>query len=174
MSKIALVIGGTGGLGAGCAEDLSKDHTVTVAGRSETKGKAVVDKITSSGGKASFASVDVMDEASILSLHKGVLDKHGRLDTAVNAAGVLPPFERLADSSKDNFQRCMTINSTGVFLSMKEQILAMQKNPEKGGVIVNLSSIYGLTGCKWGSPYGRFCPWAVYAMITSPLSRVRH
>lgn len=168
MSKIALVIGGTGGLGAGCAEDLSKDHTVVVAGRNESKGKAVVDKITSSGGKASFAAVDIMEEASIFSLHKAVLEKHGRLDTAVNAAGVLPPFERLADSSKESFHRCMTVNTTGVFLSMKEQILAMQENPEKGGVIVNLSSIYGLSGCKWGGPYGGFCPWIVYTLMTSP------
>ena len=174
MSKIALVIGGTGDLGAGCAEDLSKDHTVIVAGRSETKGKAIVDRITSSGGKASFASVDIMDEASILSLHKEVLDKHGRLDAAVNAAGVLPPFERLADSSKEKFERCMTINTTGVFLAMKEQILAMQKNPEKGGVIVNLTSIYGLTGCKWGGPYCEFCAWTVHALMTCPLARDRH
>lgn len=159
MSRVALVIGGTGGLGAGCAEDLAKDHTVIVAGRNETKGKAIVDKITSAGGKAAFASVDIMEEASILSLHKEVLDKYGRLDTAVNAAGVLPPFEKLADSNKERWDRCMTINTTGVFLSMKEQILAMQKNaPEKGGVIVNLSSIYGLTGCKWGSPYCILCP----------------
>lgn len=154
MSSIALVIGGTGGLGAACAQDLAKDHTVIVSGRSEAKGAAVVEKITSAGGKAAFMPIDMLDSASIHSLHQSVAEKYGRLDVALNAAGILIADAKLADTTKETFDRCMTINVTGTYLAMQEQIRLMLNNPDKsGGVIVNFSSIYGLTGCKWASAY---------------------
>ena len=154
MAKVALVVGGTGGLGAACAEDLAKDHTVIVSGRNKDRGNAIVNKIVSTGGKASFIFMDIMDPASVVSLHKAVLDKYGRIDTALNAQGVVAPFVKTADTNKEDFDRCMTINVTGTYLCMQEQIRAMQQNPDKaGGVIVNFSSIYGLTGCKWGAIY---------------------
>lgn len=166
MSKVALIIGGTGGLGVASAEDLAKDHVVVIAGRRKEKGDAVVDKITSSGGKGAFISVDLLEPASITSLHEKVLETYGRLDVALNAAGILAPSAKLADTDKADFDRSMAINVTGVYLAMVEQIRAMQKSPgEKGGVIVNLTSIYGLTGCKWASIY---CTSAVTHAPQSP------
>ena len=156
MSKVALVVGGTGGLGAACAEELGKDHTVIISGRNKDKGDAIVSKIASAGGKAAFMAMDIKDEASIAVLHKTVLAKYGRLDLAVNAAGILPPIAKLADSTKDVYDNTIAINLTGVYLCMQEQIRAMRKNPDKaGGQVVNFSSVYGLTGCKWGSIYCR-------------------
>lgn len=155
MSKISLVIGGTGGLGRDCAEDLAKDHTVIVAGRNQTKGDEVVKAIKDRGGEACFFAIDMTDPASISSAHKQVLEKYGRLDVAVNAAGIISSFLRLADTNPEEFNNVMTINVTGVYLSMQEQIKAMLANTgdRKGGRIVNYTSIYGLRACKWGAIY---------------------
>ena len=61
---------------------------------------------------------------------------------------------KMADTTKDAYDNTMAINVTGVYLCIHEQIRAMLQNPDKaGGSIVNFSSIYGLSGCKWGAIY---------------------
>lgn len=157
MSKVALIVGGTGGLGAACAEDLAKDHTVIVAGRNKDTGETVVGKIASAGGKAEFRSVDVTDAQSVTSLHSSIVTDYGRLDVAINAGGIVASFVKLVDSDAEDFDRCMAVNVRGTYLCMQEQIKAMLNNPDStGGSIVNFSSVYGLTGSKWGAIYSTF------------------
>jgi NAD(P)-dependent dehydrogenase (short-subunit alcohol dehydrogenase family) len=161
MSKTALVIGGTGGLGQATAELLAqKDCTVIVAGRNADKGAEVVSKITSAGGSASFIPVDLADRQSIRDLHAKVQEKHSRLDIAVNAAGILGPLARIHEVEEKLMDDIFAVNITGFFISMQEQVklmLASQKSdsseqPAKQHII-NLASIYGLQGCAYGSAY---------------------
>ena len=154
MSKVCLVIGGTGGLGRACAEDLAKDYKVVVAGRNKSKGEDVVNAIKAKGGEAVFITFDICDRASITALHKDTVAKYGRLDAAVNGAGIMGTFYKTAEVPPEMMDEVWTVNVTGVFLCMQEQIKAMQANPGgSGGHIVNFSSIYGLHGCKWGAVY---------------------
>lgn len=71
-TKICLILGGTGGLGAASAYDFAKDYTI-IAGRNRSKVDAIVSKTTSSGGKAAFHSADITDPTSVVSLHKTAL-----------------------------------------------------------------------------------------------------
>jgi len=162
MSKIALVIGGTGGLGRATAELLAqKDCTIVVAGRNVDKGVEVVSAITSAGGNASFMAVDLADRQSIRDLHAKIQQHYSRLDIAINAAGVLGPLTRIHETPEKQVDEIFAVNITGFYLSMQEQIklmLATQNNnkPEQPATkqhIVNLASIYGLQGCGYGSAY---------------------
>jgi NAD(P)-dependent dehydrogenase (short-subunit alcohol dehydrogenase family) len=160
MSKIALIIGGTGGLGRATAELLaSKDCTVIVAGRNAGKGAEVVSAITSAGGNASFMPVDLADRQSIRDLHAKVQQQFSRLDIAVNAAGILGPLARIHEVDEKQMDDIFAVNITGFYLSMQEQVklmLATQHNiPEQPAKqhIVNLASIYGIRGIAYGSAY---------------------
>jgi NAD(P)-dependent dehydrogenase (short-subunit alcohol dehydrogenase family) len=160
MSKIALVIGGTGGLGQATAELLAqKDCTVIVAGRNAEKGAEVVSKINSAGGSASFIAVDLADRQSVRDLHAKVQEKYSRLDIAVNAAGILGPLARIHEVEEQLMDDIFAVNITGFYISMQEQVklmLATQKTDSEPPVkqhIINLASIYGLQGCAYGSAY---------------------
>ena len=161
MSKIALIIGGTGGLGRATAELLAqKDCTVIVAGRNVDKGVEVVSAITSAGGTASFMAVDLADRQSIRDLHAKIQQQYSRLDIAVNAAGILGPLTRIHETPEKQMDDLFAVNITGFYLSMHEQIklmLATQQNipqqPAPKQHIINLASIYGLQGVAYGSVY---------------------
>ncbi|KAK3703449.1 hypothetical protein LTR37_014439 [Vermiconidia calcicola] len=156
FKKVCLIIGGTGGLGRACAEDLaSKGHKVIVAGRNKSKGDTIVQTIKSAGGEATFLPVDITSPDSITQLHKSAVATYGgRLDVAVNGAGITGDFGKLADFTAENMNLVWQINVTGVMLSMQCQIHAMRANPGgSGGHIINFSSIYGLHGCQFGSAY---------------------
>lgn len=161
MSKIALVMGGTGGLGRATAELLAqKGCTVIVAGRNADKGAEVVSSIISAGGTASFIAVDLANRQSIRDLHAKVKQQYSRLDIAVNAAGVLGPLARLHDVTEEQMDDIFAINITGFYLSMQEQVklmLATQGNmPEQPSKhhIINLASVYGTqSGCPYGTAY---------------------
>ena len=154
MSKVCLVIGGTGGLGADCAKDLAKDYNIIVAGRNKEKGEAIVQEIKSKGGEATFLPVDLSSTDSIKQLHKDAKEKYGRLDAALNGAGITGPFQMLIEYTPEQVTEVLTSNLTGVITSMQEQLRLMQANPGgSGGKIINFSSIYGLHGCRFGSIY---------------------
>ena len=156
MSKVCLIIGGTGGLGRACAEDLAtQGYKIIVAGRSKEKGDDIVNFIKSKGGEATFLAFDISDPESIKQLHKEAISVYGRLDAAINGAGIVGQYHKLADYPADNIEQVFQINVFGVILCMQHQIRAMQSNPGgSGGRIVNFSSIYGLHGCKYGPIYG--------------------
>ena len=162
MSKIALVIGGTGGLGRATAELLArKDCTVIVAGRNVDKGDEVVSAIASAGGSASFIAVDLADRQSIRDLHVQVQQQYSRLDIAVNAAGVLGPLARIHETPEKEMDDLFAVNIVGFYLSMQEQVklmLATTQNhspeqPARNQHIVNLASVYGVRGVAYGSAY---------------------
>jgi NAD(P)-dependent dehydrogenase (short-subunit alcohol dehydrogenase family) len=160
MSKIALVIGGTGGLGRAIAELLAqKDCKIIIAGRNANKGAEVVSAITSAGGTASFMAVDLADRQSIRDLHAKVHLQFSRLDIAVNAAGIMGPLARIHEVPEKQMDDLFAVNITGFYLSMHEQVklmLATQRNTTEQPAkqhIVNLASIYGVRGIAYGSAY---------------------
>ena len=117
-------------------------------------GDAIVSKIKTAGGEAVFLPIEITNLASIKKLHQDAVAAWGRLDAAINAAGIIGDFGPLDTLTEENVSNVININLTGVIHCMQEQIRAMQANPGgSGGHIVNFSSIYGLAGCKYGSVY---------------------
>jgi NAD(P)-dependent dehydrogenase (short-subunit alcohol dehydrogenase family) len=143
--KVALVTGGTAGIGRATALAFGKeDAKVVVAGRNADAGAAVVKEIQRAGGEATFVRADVTNAADVQALIDKTLATYGRLDVAFNNAGVDGDFGPLHEASEQNYDHIFDANVRGVFLSMKAQIPVMLKNG--GGVIVNNASIGGLIG----------------------------
>lgn len=155
MDQIALIVGGTGGFGQGCAHTLaSKGFAVVLSGRSISRGEACVREIRASGGKAHFVPCDITKRQDISDLHTGILRQFGRLDIAINSAGIVGDLGKTATTTQSNMDHVFTVNIYGVYLCMQEQIKIMLSNPDGcGGRIINISSIYGLRGCPWASLY---------------------
>src|SRR6266849_3218756 len=152
-NKVALVTGGTSGIGKAAALALAKAGAkVVVAGRRENEGQAVVLTIEKSGGKALFVKTDVRREADVKALVDKTLATFGRLDIAFNNAGTEGQMGPTTDiQSSENYQSVFDINVKGVLLSMKHEAAAMLRNG--GGAIVNTSSVAGQIGLAGAGVY---------------------
>lgn len=141
-NKVALVTGGTSGIGKTAALALAAAGAkVVVAGRRENEGREVVEAIKKSGGQALFVKTDVSREADVKTLVDKTIAAFGRLDFAFNNAGVEGPVGVNTDQqTEENYRLIFDINVLGVLLSMKYEIPAILKN---GGAIVNTSSVVG-------------------------------
>ena len=151
-SPIALVTGGTSGIGKSTAKTLAaKGATVILCGRRETEGAQVAKEIRDAGGQARFVRCDVRDEAAVQALIEGIVGEYGRLDWAANCAAVSLETKLLADSDSDIFRSMIDINLLGMYHSMKHEIRQMQR--QGGGSIVNISSVAGVKGAPLFAPY---------------------
>jgi len=145
--KVAIVNGGTRGLGQEIASQLAHSGAIVViTGRTKLQGDKVVEEIKAQGGEVMFVQMDATKEAEIESLHQTVVDRFGGFDFAVNNLGVedSPPVE-LKDSSEEAFDHCVTTKAKSAFLGMKHQIRHFL-GAKKPGAIVNVSSMIGLGG----------------------------
>ena len=151
-SPIALVTGGTSGIGKATAKILAaKNATVIVSGRREAEGAKVVEEIHTTGGKGRFVRCDVRDEAAIQAMIEAIVTEYGRLDWVANCAAVSLEMKPLADSENETFQTMIDINLTGLYHSMKHEISQMLR--QGGGSIVNISSVAGIKGAPFFAPY---------------------
>ena len=152
QDKVALITGGTSGIGRAAAIALAKRGAkVIVSGRRENEGKETVRLIHEAGGVGLFVKCDVTQEKDIADLVSKAVDTYGRLDIAFNNAGVFTegPFSQM---TIDDYERNFNTNVKGVFLSMKYQIPQMLKSG--GGSIINNASIAGLIGVGGTALYG--------------------
>jgi NAD(P)-dependent dehydrogenase (short-subunit alcohol dehydrogenase family) len=141
--KVALITGAASGMGAATARLFGREgaKAVVVADVLEKEGEAVAAGIRKAGGQATFMTLDVTHEAQWKAVVERTVATYGGLDVLVNNAGISGSAEQdLYDTAAWN--RLMGINSTGVFLGMKYGIRAMKR----GGSVINLSSISGITG----------------------------
>ena len=143
--KVALITGGTSGIGAAAALQLARAGAkVVVAGRRENEGQAVVKAIENAGGQALFVKTDVSREAEVKALVDKTVARFGRLDFAFNNAGVEGTAGVTTDKqTEENYRHTFDINVLGLLLTMKHEIPAILKN---GGAIVNTSSVVGQIG----------------------------
>ena len=153
QDKIALVTGGTSGIGRATAIAYARAGAkVVVSGRREQEGKETVALIEKAGGTGLFVRADVAKEADVKNLVEATLRAYGRLDIAFNNAGVENSVMKPTHEQDDaDFDRVFAINVKGVYLSLKHEIQAMLKTG--GGSIVNTSSVAGLIGMPGAGPY---------------------
>ena len=143
--KIALVTGGSQGIGESIAKALATYGAhVVVAARSEDKAAAVARAIVADGGKAAALRLDVGDPASVSAAFKTVVEKHGKLDILVNNAGITDDALILR-MSKQAWDGVIATDLTGVFLCAQEAAKTMLKK-RVAGRIVNITSVVGLMG----------------------------
>ncbi|NGM84136.1 SDR family oxidoreductase [Paenibacillus sp. 7124] len=151
-NKIALVVGATSGIGKSTAVILaSKGAKVVIAARREEKGQQVVDEIRALGGEAVFLKMDVASEESIRDGIQWIVDHYGRLDLAVNSAGISKTPAPLVETDTKDLQDAFQTNVIGLFACMKYEVRQMLKTG--GGAIVNVSSIAGIRPTNLSSAY---------------------
>ena len=151
QGKVILITGATSGLGATAAISLaSKGAKIAITGRREEQGRGVIKQIEANGGEGIFIKTDVTVRAEVEAMVARTVDRFGRLDGAVNNAGIAgTPFTDTADITDEDWHATINTNLTAVFMGMKFQIPAMLASG--GGAIVNISSMYGLIGGDIGN-----------------------
>ena len=142
--KVALVTGGTSGIGKATAIAFAHAGAkVVLTGRREKEGAQVVAEIKKLGGDAAFVRGDVAKDADVKAMVDFAVHKFGRLDVAFNNAGVEWKGS-LDQATEAEYRRVFDINVWGVLNSMRHEVPVMLKNG--GGAIVNNSSVAGHVG----------------------------
>lgn len=150
--KIALVTGGGTGIGKQAAMKFgSEGAIVIVSDINVMRGEKTAAQIKSLGGDAIFIAADVSSDRDVKNLISKAVQNFGRLDCAVNNAGILGRMAPLAEQSDENFNRIIDTNLKGVFFCMRAEINTMKESG--GGSIVNLASIAGLIGFPGAAAY---------------------
>jgi A-factor type gamma-butyrolactone 1'-reductase (1S-forming) len=152
--KVVMVTGASSGLGEAAALQFAREGAkVVVAARREDKSQAVVRQIEALGGEGVFIKTDVTQRADIEALVEDTVATFGRLDCAVNNAGITGPvMVPLAEIEEDAWDALLNTNLKAVWLCMKYEILAMLRQGK--GAIVNIASIYGFKPSDVGqAPY---------------------
>ncbi len=151
-NKVVIVTGSASGIGAATALLFAKEGaSVVVSDLQEEKGREVVKQIEEAGGKASFFKADVSKAEDNEALVNYAIETYGKLDVAVNNAGIGGEANKIADMSLEGWHKVISINLDSIFYGLKYQIPAMQKNG--GGSIVNISSILGSVGFMGSAAY---------------------
>lgn len=141
--KVAIVTGAAKGIGEATARLLAREGaSVVVTDLDAAGGEAVAKQIAAAGGKALFLHQDVTSEGGWVEIIAATVKAFGSLGILVNNAGVAFPGT-VEDTTLDAWRKLMAVNLDAVFLGTKHAIGAMK---EKGGSIINLSSIEGLVG----------------------------
>lgn len=148
MERVALITGGANGIGLACAWAFGRAGArVAIADREEDALACAAKELASENIVNLTIPCDVSQEADCRAMVSAVEGRFGRLDHAVNAAGIAgggPDRARTADYATETWSRVIGINLTGVFLSAKFQIPLILRSG--GGAIVNISSIMGFRG----------------------------
>jgi NAD(P)-dependent dehydrogenase (short-subunit alcohol dehydrogenase family) len=151
-NKVVIITGAGSGIGKAAAMlYASQGAKVVVSDIQEAHGKAVVAAIMEQGGEAVFFKADTSQPADNEALVKAAMKAYGKLDIAVNNAGIGGPLGMTGEYPLDGWQKVIDINLSGVFFGMHYQLPALEKNG--GGAIVNIASILGMVGTKLSPAY---------------------
>jgi NAD(P)-dependent dehydrogenase (short-subunit alcohol dehydrogenase family) len=143
--KAILITGGARGIGAATAANCAVEGaSVIICDLNEAQGAETARTINSRGGNASYMHSDIGDEKSVDNLFASIRSKYGRLDGAVNNAGIEVAPASTPDVSMADFDKIMRINLRGTFLCLREELRLMRES--RCGSVVNISSVAGLDG----------------------------
>ena len=143
--KVAIVTGGASGIGAACSTTFARGGAkVVVADLNEELGNGLVSEIKAIGRDAIFTRTDVSRPEDVEALVDAAMRSFGRLDIAVNNAGIGGESKPTGEYSLDTWRKVIDINLNSVFYCMRYQIPRMLENG--GGAIVNMASILGSVG----------------------------
>ena len=144
-NKVALITGGSRGIGSEIAKTLAREGAVVVINYngSKERAKAVADEITSQGGKASAYGCDVSDFTASGEMVQNVIKEYGHLDILVNNAGITRDG-LIMKMSEEEFDDVLSTNLKGAFNTIRHASRQFLK--QRGGSIINISSVSGVMG----------------------------
>lgn len=157
--NVVVITGGTGILGRCIAKYLAQEGAkVIILGRKEEVGKQIVDEITAEGGQCEFMKTDVMSKEAVEKNCADILEKYGKVDTLLNAAGgnmpgaTIGPDGNIFDLKTEDFQKVLNLNLTGTVIPTQIFLKPMVKQGK--GSIINFSSMAAFR------PLTRVCGYA--------------
>jgi NAD(P)-dependent dehydrogenase (short-subunit alcohol dehydrogenase family) len=143
--KTAIVMGGTAGIGRATSLCFaSAGANVVISGLGAAEGREVESAVHAAGVGAMFIEADVSRESEVEQVMARAVERFGRIDAAVNNAGIEGRFGPVHEATVEDFERIIGVNLKGVWLGMKYQIPHMLS--KGGGAIVNTASSAGVTG----------------------------
>ncbi|MBL7500822.1 SDR family oxidoreductase [Frankia sp. CNm7] len=150
--KVVLVTGAGAGIGAACARRLGDAGArVVVADLDEASAKGTADELERAGVTALALGLDVTDPDAVSGAVAAAVRTFGRLDLAVNNAGISLPRQPVDKIPVDDWRRVVETNLNGVFYCLRAEIPAMLE--AGGGSIVNMASVLGVVGFTEAAAY---------------------
>ena len=150
--EVVLITGAGAGLGYGCATAFADAGAkLVVTDISQEALDRVVQELQRSGAEVLGLLKDVSDSADVETMLKAIIAHYGRLDIAVNNAGIATPLQEFHEVSEDQFDRVMAVNLKGVWLCMQAEIRQMLQQGR--GRIVNMASATSRNTYPNASPY---------------------
>jgi NAD(P)-dependent dehydrogenase (short-subunit alcohol dehydrogenase family) len=147
--KVAVVTGGTSGIGARTAEVfVSNGAKVVIAGRRQDRGEKLAQKL---GDAASFIRTDVSGESDVKAMIDHTVDRFGRLDCLMNNAGRSSQYAAIADVDLEQFDAVIAVHLRAVLAGMKYAVRVMAV--QGTGSIINVASVNGIRAGLGGHYY---------------------
>jgi NAD(P)-dependent dehydrogenase (short-subunit alcohol dehydrogenase family) len=150
--KVALITGAASGIGRATSQVLADEGAELVLADVDDAGNEETARLARErGGDAFHVHCDVTDPAQVAALIAVAVERCGRLDCAVNNAGIGGGSAPLADYEVGEWNRVIAVNLTGVFLCMQSELRQMVA--QGGGAIVNIASLVGVIGYPYLAAY---------------------
>jgi NAD(P)-dependent dehydrogenase (short-subunit alcohol dehydrogenase family) len=150
--KVVLVTGAAGGFGRRAAERFADEGArLAISDVAADRLDEVAQDLRRAGAEVVAEAGDVSQESTAERLVAAALGAYGRLDVALNNAGMAHPYLKLPDIPSETAERVIAVDLMGVFYAMKHQLPAMER--QGGGVILNVASVAGLVGAPLLSVY---------------------
>ena len=144
-NQVVLVTGATAGIGRAAAIAFARQGAkLVVSGRNAEAGSKLEAELQQLGTQAIFVRADVADEAQVTALIDACVQRFGRLDVAVNSAGLEGTRGSIMEQTVETYTATFNANALGTFLCLKHEMRVM--SAQKSGSIVNLSSTMGSRG----------------------------
>jgi len=150
--QIVLITGALTGIGRATAFAFARQGAhLVISGRRDEAGAQLATELRALGATAEYVRADVTREADIVALIEHTVTRFGRIDVAVNNAGVEGLLGPIDQQTEANYRATFDTNVLGVLLAMKHELPIMQK--QGSGAVINLSSIAGKVGMAGATVY---------------------
>jgi NAD(P)-dependent dehydrogenase (short-subunit alcohol dehydrogenase family) len=150
--KVVLVTGGTSGIGKAVTEAFARQGAkVVFCGRSKNKGESIANALTKEGLNATFVVADIQKESDVSKLVKKTVSLHGRLDVAVNNAGIEFGSETFTEDDMAKHLEVIQTNLVGTMFCLKHEVAQMLK--QGGGSVISMGSMNSVRGSYEGPAY---------------------
>jgi NAD(P)-dependent dehydrogenase (short-subunit alcohol dehydrogenase family) len=142
-NKVVFITGGASGIGKASAIEAAKEGAIVViADLPNSKHKETLKEVNALGAESAFVPLDVTDVESVKQAIQTTVTKFGRLDVALNNAGIASGYSDIHETDEKLWHRIIDVNLNGQFYCVKYELQQFLK--QGGGVIVNLASLAGL------------------------------